>query len=92
MFLKNILLIILILVIGLMFFCLLCFIQRGWNESPMRDFIHNVMDYHVPDNHVDFDGASMHSKCKICNKRILQDSQGNWFSFTDDKEAPHESR
>lgn len=21
-----------------MFFCLLCFIQRGWNESPMRDF------------------------------------------------------
>ena len=80
MLLKNILLIILILVIGLMFFCLLCFIQRGWNESPMRDFIHNVMDYHV-----DFDGASMHSKCKICNKRILQDSQGNWFSFTDDK-------
>lgn len=85
MLFKNILLIlliILILVIGLIFFC---FIQRGWNESPMRDFIHNVMDYHVPDNHVDFDGASMHSKCKICNKRILQDSQGNWFSFTDDK-------
>lgn len=50
----------------------------------MRDFIHNVMDYHVPDNHVDFDGASMHSKCKICNKRILQDSQGNWFSFPRD--------
>ena len=37
MLLKNILLIILILVIGLMFFCLLCFIQRGWNESPIRE-------------------------------------------------------
>lgn len=32
MLLKNILLTILILVIGLMFFCFLCFIQRGWNE------------------------------------------------------------
>lgn len=28
----------------------------------------------------------------IINKVILQDSQGNWFSVTDDKEAPHGSQ
>ena len=54
MFLKNILLIILILLIGSVFFRLLCFIQRGWDGSPMRDFIHNIMDDHVPEDHVDF--------------------------------------
>lgn len=92
MFFENILLIILILLIGLAFFRSLCFIQRGWDGSPMRDFIHNIMDDHVPEDHVDFDGASIHSKCKICNKMILQDSQGNWFSVAVNKEAPHGSR
>lgn len=92
MFFENVLLIILILLIGLVFFRSLCFIQRGRNRSPMRDFIHNVMDDHIPEDDVDFDGASMNSKCKICNKTILQDSQGNWFSVTVDKDAPHGSR
>lgn len=77
------LVILIVLLIGLCLFGLLCFIQRGWNRSPMRDFIHNVMDYHIPEDSIDFDGASNCSRCKICNKPIIQDSQGNWFLYLD---------
>ena len=26
-----------------------------------------------------FDGASNYGRCPRCNKRVLQDSQGNWY-------------
>lgn len=29
-----------------------------------------------------FDGASYCSTCSICGKKVLQDSQGNWFSVS----------
>lgn len=28
-----------------------------------------------------FDGVSFHSKCSKCGKKVLQDSQGNWFEY-----------
>lgn len=28
---------------------------------------------------VGFDGASMGGRCPKCGRRVLQDSQGNWF-------------
>lgn len=28
---------------------------------------------------VGFDGCSATSTCSVCGKRVLQDSQGNWF-------------
>ena len=28
-----------------------------------------------------FDGATFHSTCSICGKEVMQDSQGNWFTF-----------
>lgn len=27
-----------------------------------------------------FDGCSLHGRCPRCHKRVLQDSQGNWFT------------
>jgi len=33
-----------------------------------------------PRGAVGFDGASMTAVCAYCGHRILQDSQGNWFS------------
>ena len=29
---------------------------------------------------VGFDGASLTARCSQCNRRVLMDSQGNWFS------------
>lgn len=44
-----------------------------------RRFFHNFMGWHLPKDECGFDGCSFTSTCKICNKKILQDSQGNWF-------------
>lgn len=43
-------------------------------------FYHNVMGWHLPDDKPqEFDGCSIHARCKFCGKEIMQDSQGNWF-------------
>ena len=39
------------------------------------------MDWHTPSNWLTWDGASFGSWCHRCGLRILQDSQGNWFSI-----------
>ena len=43
--------------------------------------LHDIMHWHLPDETNSFDGCSNHSYCKFCNKEIMQDSQGNWFTF-----------
>lgn len=43
--------------------------------------LHDIMHWHLPDETSSFDGCSDHSYCKFCNKEIMQDSQGNWFTF-----------
>ena len=50
---------------------------KGWN----RWFYHDIMEWHRPKDVVGFDGCSFTTRCRYCNKRILQDSQGNWFSI-----------
>lgn len=43
-------------------------------------FYHNILEWHLPDDEsLGFDGCSFHAHCKICNKEIMMDSQGNWF-------------
>lgn len=38
------------------------------------------LHWHEPDcSPKSFDGCSIHSICKHCRKKIMQDSQGNWF-------------
>ena len=43
--------------------------------------LHDIMHWHLPNETSSFDGCSNHSYCKFCNKEIMQDSQGNWFTF-----------
>lgn len=46
----------------------------------LRRFAHDVLGWH--DGRLgphDFDGASFVARCSRCQKRVLQDSQGNWF-------------
>lgn len=28
-----------------------------------------------------FDGASLHARCGRCGREVMQDSQGNWFTW-----------
>ena len=44
-----------------------------------KQFYHNILHWHKPNDIKNFDGCSFNSKCKYCGKEIMQDSQGNWF-------------
>lgn len=77
---------ILITIMVLLIFSLifsLIYIKTGFGKK----FYHNIMGWHQPDNKVGFDGCSATSTCKYCHKRILQDSQGNWFTIDSNLEV-----
>jgi hypothetical protein len=38
-----------------------------------------VIGWHKAKNITGFDGCSFSSLCRDCGKRLMQDSQGNWF-------------
>jgi len=42
---------------------------------------HRFWGWHVPGDSLGFDGATVTTRCSMCDKRIGQDSQGNWFAF-----------
>lgn len=44
-------------------------------------FYHDILGWHKPNKKQSFDGCSFHATCKHCGKRIMQDSQGNWFEY-----------
>ena len=71
-----------VFVIGILFMLFLLiggvfYSRKGWNKK----FFHDVMGWHKPDNFRFSDGCSEHSYCRFCHKEIMQDSQGNWFTF-----------
>jgi hypothetical protein len=48
--------------------------------SKVGKWFDKVLKWHSPDKKPrSFDGMSVHSVCKYCNKEIMQDSQGGWF-------------
>ncbi len=52
----------------------------------MRRFAHDVLGWHDAkgwNGAKGFDGASLTGICSRCNKRVLMDSQGNWFMVGD---------
>ena len=44
-------------------------------------WFHDYMGWHKPVKTFGFDRCTITSRCRFCNLRIGQDSQGNWFSF-----------
>jgi hypothetical protein len=48
----------------------------------LKFFYHDFLHWHRPDDSPEWsDGCSVHCVCKYCQKEIMQDSQGNWFTF-----------
>lgn len=63
-----------------------CILLLIWVLTPLRPFkhlCHDILGWHEPDKSVKqtYDGCNYHSKCRFCGKDIMQDSQGNWFTF-----------
>ena len=49
-------------------------------KTKMQWFIHDVLGWHnCKGGGTKFDGLSLESVC-TCGKRVLLDSQGNWFA------------
>lgn len=44
-------------------------------------FLCNVMGWHKRPQLIGFDGCSLGGACPRCGRRVLQDSQGNWFGI-----------
>ena len=42
----------------------------------------NNMGWHLAPKSQGFDGCSLNGKCPRCGKKVLRDSQGNWFATT----------
>lgn len=50
--------------------------------SLFKFWYHDWLGWHTPDDGPEsFDGCSVHAKCRYCGRDIMQDSQGNWFTF-----------
>lgn len=47
----------------------------------LKKLFHKIFRWHYPSKYTGFDGCSFTSKCIFCNKKILKDSQGNWFTI-----------
>ena len=46
----------------------------------LKFYYHNMLGWHKPDEStIHSDGYSELAECKYCGKKIMQDSQGNWF-------------
>lgn len=56
-----------------------------WLATPFRPckwWCHDILGWHEPDpkeKEHEFDGCNTHATCRFCGKKIMQDSQGNWF-------------
>jgi hypothetical protein len=54
------------------------YFRLGW----FKFFYHNMLGWHRPANAILWnDGCSQRSVCKHCGRDIMQDSQGNWFTY-----------
>lgn len=61
-----------------MLVCGLIYLKTGL----FKMFYHDGLDWHVPINDSKhYRGINHCAICKHCGKRIMQDSQGNWFSI-----------
>lgn len=69
--------IILCIMIPLWIMGVICWLSDG---HIFGRFFHRFLDWHFPDDSPQtFDGVNIHARCRFCGKRIMQDSQGNWF-------------
>ena len=49
-----------------------------------KGFCHDFLHWHTPDDSPKtYDAVNTHATCRHCKKHIMQDSQGNWFTWGD---------
>lgn len=56
------------------------FATAGRRARAVRLWMCRRMDWHAAPNEQGHDGCSANGCCPVCGRRVLLDSQGNWFS------------
>jgi hypothetical protein len=51
--------------------------------KAIRKFTHDKLGWHLQPLQLGFDGCSLFGICPYCGKKVLQDSQGNWFMISE---------
>ena len=75
---ESIVAITLLTILSLMFITGFIYLMTGL----FKWFYHDVLEWHLPISESErFKGISNCAVCKHCGKRIMQDSQGNWFRY-----------
>lgn len=49
--------------------------------SKAREFLCDVLGRHRPNKEIVLSGINIKSVCKYCGRKIMRDSQGNWFDL-----------
>jgi hypothetical protein len=60
------------------------FSTAGKRRRAFRLWFCRCMEWHRAPAAQGFDGCSLNGCCSVCERRVLLDSQGNWFSATQD--------
>lgn len=60
---------------GILFILILLAFCNRW----LPKWFCNHMGWHLRPNAIGFDGCSPNGTCPRCDKKVMQDSQGNWF-------------
>ena len=68
---------------GIVFFGSLILLTITILNRKLGRWVCEVLGWHLPPEAQTFDGCSLGGRCPRCNKRVLQDSQGGWFSIGD---------
>lgn len=70
-------LVILGVLVGILLLSLLWYVTG--HPKVMKYIAHDMFGWHKPTEFIYKEGINTISTCKYCGKKIIQDSQGNWF-------------
>ncbi len=73
---RFVVVLVLMAMVGTFFTFALLYFKKGMGKN----FYHNVLHWHTPsDGPKTIDECRTGAVCKYCGKKIIMDSQGNWF-------------
>lgn len=58
-----------------------CLPQLYFKFEIGKWFYHDLLGWHISDKEYTIKGYCICSTCKICKQDIMEDSQGNWFTY-----------
>ena len=69
-----------LLALAVMLVFILAAVFNRFLPHRVRLWLCQRLGWHDGEGRIDsFDGCNVHSTCSVCGKKVMLDSQGNWF-------------